>query len=143
MATRRLTRAGRWLATLLNVRSGEHQVVALLLVHSLFVGFARVFSVTASEPLFLVEWGADKLPYLYIGSALATAAAGAAYTRVAARLSFVMVLVVNLSMLLTVTGAFRLLLTAGGRAPSCWPSRSGHLCWAFSLIWSSGASPGI
>ncbi len=112
--TSRLARAGRWLAALLNVRSGEHQVVALLLVHSLFVGFARVFSVTASEPLFLVQWGADKLPYLYIGSALATAAAGAAYTRVAARLSFVTVLVVNLSMLLTVTGAFRLLLTAGG-----------------------------
>ncbi|HZG68480.1 MAG TPA: HEAT repeat domain-containing protein, partial [Herpetosiphonaceae bacterium] len=84
------------------------------LVHSLFVGFARVFSVTASEPLFLVQWGADKLPYLYIGSALGTAVAGALYARLAARLPFVMALVVNLGILLTLTAAFRLLLTLGG-----------------------------
>ena len=114
MATRRLTRAGLWLAAVLNVRSGEHQVVALLLVHSLFVGFARVFTVTASEPLFLVQWGADKLPYLYIGSALGTAVAGATYARLAARLPFVMALVVNLGMMLALTAAFRLLLTVGG-----------------------------
>ena len=115
--TSRLAQARASLAALVQVYPGEGQLVALLLVHSLFVGFARVFSKTAADPLFLVSWGSDQLPYLYIGSALTTALAGFLYTRAAAKLPLRMLLVANLGALLVITAAFRILLALDGSRP--------------------------
>ncbi|HSH79974.1 MAG TPA: cyclic nucleotide-binding domain-containing protein [Herpetosiphonaceae bacterium] len=115
--TSRLAQARAGLAALVHVYPGEEQLVALLLVHSLFVGFARVFSITASDPLFLVSWGSDQLPYLYIGSALTTALAGFLYMQVAAKLPLRTLLVANLGALLVITAAFRILLALDRSRP--------------------------
>ena len=52
------------LSLLLNVRPGESRLVALVLVHSALVGFARVVNRTAASALFLVEFEARTLLYV-------------------------------------------------------------------------------
>ena len=112
-----LAQVGASIAALIQVYPGEESIVALLLMHSVFVGFARVFSITASDPLFLVNWGSDQLPYLYIGSALSTALAGILYSRGAAKLPLRALLAANLGALLVITAGFRVLLALDGSRP--------------------------
>ena len=102
--------AGATLATAFGVRPGEGRTVALLLGHSCFVGIVQLFTARAAEPLFLVAFGAQNLPYLYIAAAGATMLVGFLYARLAARIAFITVSIVNLSVLLFVTCALRLLL---------------------------------
>ena len=55
------------LLTLLNIEPGEGRLVALMLVQSFFIGSARIFTRTSAYALFLAEFDANALPYIYIG----------------------------------------------------------------------------
>jgi hypothetical protein len=50
------------LSVALNIRPGEGQLVTLLLVHSFFIGIAKVFTSAAASALFIDEFGAQALP---------------------------------------------------------------------------------
>ena len=63
----------------LNVQPGEGRPLALLLLHSFFTGLAIVSFYTASSALFLHQFSIELLPFVYIGSAITSTAAGWAY----------------------------------------------------------------
>ena len=67
---------GNNMAAILNVRPGEGSAVALLLIHSFFNGLAIVFFETAANSIFLAQFDARTLPYVYIASAGALAVIG-------------------------------------------------------------------
>lgn len=63
----------------LNVQPGEGRPLALLLLHSFFTGLAIVSFYTASSALFLHQFSVELLPFVYIGSAITSTAAGWMY----------------------------------------------------------------
>ena len=71
-----------------NVRNDEGPVVVLLICHSFFFGLIYVFLGTAASTLFLSEFGATNLPYVYIGIAAVTAVVGLIFSRLEGYLSF-------------------------------------------------------
>jgi AAA family ATP:ADP antiporter len=96
------------LSLLFNVRPGEGRLVLLLLAHFFCIGVARIFTRTAAYTLFLVEFGAQTLPYVYIGISLVVTLVSLIILRLAGRLSFSKLLATNLGFLLLFLGAFRL-----------------------------------
>ncbi len=119
------------LSVALNIRTGEGQLVALLLVHSLFIGLAKVFTSTAASALFIDTFSAQALPYVYIGVAVVVSLVGFVYTQLEERLSFKALLIANLSTLLLGLGLFRLLL---GLTEARWPAMA-LMIW-FELLWA-------
>ncbi|MBN1993051.1 MAG: HEAT repeat domain-containing protein [Anaerolineae bacterium] len=119
------------LSVALNIRPGEGQLVMLLLVHSLFIGIAKVFTSAAASALFINAYSAQALPYVYIGVAVAVSLVGFVYTRLEEHLSFKALLVANLSMLLMGLGAFRLVL---GLTGARWPTLA-LMIW-FEMLWA-------
>ncbi|HEY9076434.1 MAG TPA: HEAT repeat domain-containing protein [Anaerolineaceae bacterium] len=99
------------LALLFDIHAGEGRLVSLLLLHSFFIGIAQVLLKTTSTTLYLVNYGAGSMPYVYIGSALAAPAAGLLYNRLQKRLNFRTLLAVNLGVLLLMLVFFRLAIT--------------------------------
>lgn len=95
------------LAALLGIRPDERRLVALLIAQSLCVGVVWIFTSTAADTLFIVTFGAQNLPYLYLGSAIATALSGALYTRLVGRLPLAALLRLTLVGLLVVLIALR------------------------------------
>lgn len=67
------------LAALLGVRRGEGGTVGLLVAHFFVLGVATNLFETASQTLFLVRYGADTLPYIYVSWAIAVPLGGLAY----------------------------------------------------------------
>lgn len=106
------------LAAALNIRPGEGRLVNLLLLHSFFVGVNRVFLLSASTSLFLTEFGADMLPYVYIATALANSSVGFMYSWLGRRISFVKLLIANLVFQFVLVTGFWLLL---GLSEAQWP----------------------
>ncbi len=103
------------LATALDIRPGERRLVALLTVHSFFVGIPRVATGTAVMALFLVQFDASNPPYVYIGAAAVIPLTGFVRLRLASRLSLTRLLSIDLAfvlgMLLLLRGA---LMTSPG-----------------------------
>ena len=95
------------LASVLNIRAGEGQATALLLLHSFFLGMAYVSFSTAASALFLAAFDIGKLPYVYIGSAALTVLIGFLYSRLQSRLRFVTLLPLTVAFLLLTVSAFR------------------------------------
>jgi len=62
-------------ANLFNVHPGEGRIVAWLLLQYFLLGGAFNFVQTAAFPLFLVEFSAQTLPYVYIANAVIVAGA--------------------------------------------------------------------
>jgi AAA family ATP:ADP antiporter len=96
------------LASLFNIESGEGRLVALMLAHSFFIGSARIFLRTAGYALFLVEHGAQALPYVYIGIGAVAALLSFAYLKLSERVSFSKLLLSNVGFLLLSLLGFRL-----------------------------------
>ncbi len=96
------------LASLFNIEPGEGRLVALMLAHSFFIGGARIFLRTAGYALFLVEHGAQALPYVYIGIGAVAALLSFAYLKLSERLSFSKLLLANVGLLLLSLLGFRL-----------------------------------
>ncbi|MEM7113511.1 MAG: hypothetical protein AAF614_13825 [Chloroflexota bacterium] len=77
------------LRTLFDIRPEERRPFWLLLLYSFLTGITIVFAYTASISLFLAEFGAQNLPYIYIAAAIVMVVIGTAYARLEARLSAV------------------------------------------------------
>ena len=90
-------------------------MVALLFVHSFLIGIPRLLTATAAMALFLTYFEARHLPYVYIAAAVAIPLTGFLRLKLAARLSFVRLLAVDLLFVLVVLLGLRLLLA--GRWP--------------------------
>lgn len=97
-----------------SIRRGEGRMVLLLLVHSFCIGVARIFTLSAGYALFLTEFDAQTLPYVYISVALVTTVSAFLLFRLGRGLSFVGLLAANLVFLLCCLVGFRVLLA--------WPS---------------------
>jgi len=96
-----------------DVRPEETRLVALLFLHSFLIGIPRLLTATAAMALFLTYFEARHLPYAYIGAAVAIPLSGFLRLRLAARLSFVRLLALDLTFVLAVLLVLRALL--GGR----------------------------
>jgi AAA family ATP:ADP antiporter len=89
------------LSTLFNLHSGEERQVTLLLIHAVFIGFARIFSRIAAFTLFLIEFDAiQTLPYVYVGISVIVALAAFIYLKLGERLPLTKLLITNLGFLL-------------------------------------------
>jgi len=96
------------LSLLFNVHPGEGRLVFLLLAHFFCIGIARIFTRTAAYTLFLVEFDAQALPYVYIGISLVGTLISFIILGLAEHLSFSKLLAANLGFLLLFLGAVRL-----------------------------------
>jgi AAA family ATP:ADP antiporter len=99
------------LAPVFNIRSGEGRLVALLLVHSFFVGMAQILVSTTASTLFLVNFDSQSLSYVYIGAAVVAPLTGLLYSKLGKRPSFTRLLTANLGLLLLALVTFRFLLS--------------------------------
>ncbi|HEY1011233.1 MAG TPA: HEAT repeat domain-containing protein, partial [Herpetosiphonaceae bacterium] len=106
----------RALASLFHIREGEGRLVWLCLLFSFCIGLARTFAGAVARPLFLVVFGADGLPYLYVASAVAVALGGYLYGRLEQRAPMSRLVLATLALLAGTLALFRLGLD-GGAAP--------------------------
>jgi HEAT repeat protein len=72
----------------LGVQEGERRSASLMTLHSLFMGFSTVLFETAASALFLHDFGAAALPWVYIAAAVLNTVTGVAYSAVRQRVSF-------------------------------------------------------
>jgi len=102
----------------LNIRPGEGWLVGWMLVFAFFMGLPILLTETAAYSLFLAEFDAQTIPYIYIGFAVVTTASGFIYTALEKRISFSKFATINLWILAISLCIFRLLLW---RTPATWP----------------------
>jgi len=96
------------LSTFFNVEPGEGRLVSLLFTQYFLLGAAFNFVQTAAFTLFLVEFNAQTLPYVYLANAVIISLLTFLYLRLGRRSSFSRLLAINLSFLLVLVVAFRL-----------------------------------
>ncbi len=94
----------------LNIRPGEGRLVGWLLIYALFMGIPNLVTETAAYSLFLAEFDAQAIPYVYIGFAIITTLSGFIYTSLEKRVSFSKFATINLLILALSLCLFRLLL---------------------------------
>jgi ATP:ADP antiporter, AAA family len=75
------------LMQLLNIHSGEGPLVGLVLGYGFALGLGRAFCATAVSGLFLSIFGAQAMPYVFIGTALVVPITGVGYLQLQARMS--------------------------------------------------------
>lgn len=80
------------LLAVFNVHPGEGKMVLLLLGLGLLENFANVMARTTTYALFLAEFDAETLPYVYIGIAISATLVSYAYLKLTERLSLATVL---------------------------------------------------
>ncbi|UCC86755.1 MAG: cyclic nucleotide-binding domain-containing protein [Anaerolineales bacterium] len=102
------------LSSWFNVQPGEGRLVSLLLLNYFLLGAAFNFTQTAAFALFLVEFDAQTLPFVYIANAVVVSLITFAYLKLGEHLSFSKLLVFNLGFLLLLISAFRLGLALTG-----------------------------
>lgn len=105
------------LASLFSIQPGEGQRTLLMVLYAFLGGMACTFFYTAAYALFLTQFHADKLPYVYIGAGLIVAAVGFVYAKLEAVLSASKLLSATVLLLLGSTLVFYLGLQY---APSKW-----------------------
>lgn len=96
------------LGSLLQVRPGEGRLVTLLLLNGCLVGSARIFTRTSAYALFLTEFDAQALPYVYVGMGLVVALLSFLYLKLSERLPLSRLLLANTGFLLVMLLGFRL-----------------------------------
>jgi len=105
------------LRRLFNVQSGEGQLTLLLFAEMFFLGIGFNFVETAVFPLFLTEFSAATLPYLYIINGIVVALLSTLYLRLGRRLTFTQGLLVLPGFLAVLAFGYWLALTLGGGRP--------------------------
>ncbi len=90
--------------------------MVLLLIHSFFIGISQILLRTTATTLYLVNFSANDMPYVYIGSAIAAPLVGYLYARLQDKLSFKKLLVFNLSLLLAMSVVFRVVIELAPQA---------------------------
>ena len=105
------------LRRLFNIQSGEGQLTFLLFAEMFLLGIGFNFVETAVFPLFLTEFSAATLPYLYIINGVVVALLSTLYLRLGRRLSFTQGLLLLPGFLMALSFAYWLALTLGGGRP--------------------------
>lgn len=113
-----------------DIRPDEKRLVWILFLFSFLLGIPRYFTNTASDALFLAEYGAENLPFVYIGFAIFAPLASIIYASLSARLRLGSLLVGALSLLLMMLAGFWALFVLVG-AP--WPALA-FAVW-FWVLW--------
>ena len=99
------TALGLWVAERFNVRPGEGRLVVLILLYTVGSFTANVLAYTAAYALFLAEFSAQSLPYVYIGESISSALLTLLYLRLSQRYALTNLLFGQLCvMLLTMLG---------------------------------------
>ena len=107
----------------LNLRADEGARAALLLLHSFFLGASLVFFETAASALFLANFDATALPYVYLAAAAVVPLTGIAFAKLEERVSNTSVFLATVAFLLAVMIAFRVVLATSSARPSASSSR--------------------
>ena len=102
----------------LNIRPGEGRLVGLMLAFAFFMGMPGLITETTAYSLFLVDFDAQAIPYVYIGFTIVATLSGYVYTKLEKRVSFARFATINLLILSLVLVLFRLLLQFNS---SKWP----------------------
>ena len=102
------TRINTWF----NIRPGEERPTALMLLHSFFMGISTVFFETAASALFLAQFDASALPFVYLAAAGVSILTGLTYTRLKDRVGFATLMIGTLGSLLLLVCLTRLGLSA-------------------------------
>lgn len=102
------------LASLLNIEPGEGRLASLLFLHSFLMGMANNFVQTAAFALFMAEFDAQTLAWVYIANALVIPLFTFLYLRLGNRLAFSRLLLINLGFLSLITLVFWLGLRLSG-----------------------------
>lgn len=97
-----------------DVRPGEGRLVLFLLAMYFCIGIARIFTRTSAYTLFLVEFDAQSLPYIYIGISVVVSLISVFYLKLGERLSFLRLLAANLGFILLALVVYRLGLALTG-----------------------------
>ena len=105
------------LRRLFNIQPGEEQLAFLLFAEMFLLGIGFNFVETAVFPLFLTDFSAATLPYLYIINGVVVALLSTLYLRLGRRLTFTQGLLVLPAFLTVLTFAYWLALTLGGGRP--------------------------
>ena len=92
----------------LNLRPGEEKSASLMLLHSFFMGISTVFFETAASALFLAQFEATSLPFVYLAAAAVSISTGLTYTRLKDRLAFTPLMVGTLGLLFVLVCLMRL-----------------------------------
>lgn len=103
------------LAAFFDVRPGEGRVAVLTLCLSFCLGVSYMFVFTSSRALFLKFFGAQFLPYAYLGSSAGVLTVGFAFKKLERRLSEERLLILTFGFLCAVTLALRLWLALGSK----------------------------
>lgn len=101
----------------LNIRPGEEMLVSWVLIYAFFMGIPALITETAAYSLFLEQYSAQAIPYIYIGFAVVTTVSGFAYTALEKRISFFRFASINLFILALMPFLFRIILRA---TPAPW-----------------------
>jgi ATP/ADP translocase/HEAT repeat protein len=100
------------LMSIFNVRSGEGQLVSLVLAYAILLYTANVLARTASYALFLAEFDAQSLPFTYIGVSIFATLVLTIYLKLTGRYSLSAMLIANTGFLLLTLLIYWLGLTA-------------------------------
>ena len=102
------------IASLLGIEAGEHRMVASMMGHFFLIGISRVYVMAPAYGLFLEEFSASTLPYVYLLVSILATLTAIGYLRLADRIPFRGLLVVNLAFIAATT----ILLRVGLDFPS-------------------------
>lgn len=103
--------ARKTLSSIFQIQPGEGLPVALMALHSFFMGISLVFIGSCASALFLAEFDASILPYVYIFIAFFISITGLFYTKLEQWLSFSTLLTVNLVFNIALLFLFRFFLS--------------------------------
>jgi ATP/ADP translocase len=95
------------LSTAFNIHAGEGKPLALFIAYNFFVGLAQVLTQTVAFALFIDQFGAANLPFLYLATALGASLFAFIYLKIGARLHLPQLLLINLGALLIISLLFR------------------------------------
>jgi AAA family ATP:ADP antiporter len=96
------------LSRFFNIQAGEGRLVSFLTLHYFFLGAASVFTQTTAFAMFLNEFGAPALPFVYLATAIGASLAAFIYLKVGKRLPLSRLLVANLVVLAIISVGLRL-----------------------------------
>jgi hypothetical protein len=93
---------------LFNIRPGEERATVLMLLHAFFMGIATTFLEISASALFLARFDATRIPFVYLGAAVASTLIGAAYAVLRRRVPFWRLMKSTLLFLFLVMAGLRL-----------------------------------
>ena len=100
----------RRLSALLDIRSGEGQLVGLVMIYGVALEFSRAIAFAISSTLFLTQFSATSMAYVYMGSAVTIPLTGLVYLRLQSFIALPRLIAYTLMMIALSLIGFRTLL---------------------------------